>query len=78
MFLREARERAPDVLASCASWQRYAEDINNERPWICADTSMKVAGPDQLKVFANDEAASNWLRAYRRDGMVYLYKVIEE
>ena len=46
--------------------------------WIYTDTSKPVDDPDHLKVFADTQAADEWLRKYNPQGVAFEYSVIGE
>ena len=44
---------------------------------IYVDTSKQVGGPDQLKVFANADAAEAWFAENDSEGVAFEYEVIQ-
>ena len=45
--------------------------------WIYINAAKEVGDVDQLKVFANEEAANRWLEENDPEGVAFEYEVIE-
>jgi hypothetical protein len=43
---------------------------------VYVNTSKQVGGPEQLKVFATADAATNWYEEHAPEGVAFEYEVI--
>jgi hypothetical protein len=45
--------------------------------WVYVDTRKQVGDQDQLKVFANEDAAETWFQENDPEGVAFEYEVLE-
>jgi hypothetical protein len=70
---------APNLLRerSAIRFSKVYARIYETTIWSYVDTSKQVGDPEQLKVFANAEAAEAWFAENDPEGIAFEYEVIQ-